>query len=294
VSLFFDAVITGVAVGSVYGLIAIGYTIIFNATRIFNLAQGDLVMAGVLLSYLVLDVWHGPQVAALAFAVGGVTILALIEERLVVRPFIARTGDSIGWFIATLAFGLIVEAVATRLYGDHPPLAVPSPLPQSVIRLGPLTTTWPYVLAFVSLVAVTVAIEAFYGRTWIGRAMRAVAGDRELAALRGIEPTRISSLAFAIAGAVAGLAGYVVAPIVYANVSIGLTYSIKGFIALAIGGFGSIRGAFTGALILGVGEQLFDLYVNPRYEVLAGAALLMLILLVRPTGLFTTSLARRV
>lgn len=121
--------------------------------------------------------------------------------------------------------------------------------------------------------------------------MRATADDREIAALRGIEPARMSMIAFAIGGLVAAVGGFVVAPIVYADVSVGLAYSIKGFIALAIGGFGSIRGAIVGALAIGVAEQVFDAYADPRYEILAALGLLMLILAARPTGLFRTATA---
>ncbi len=101
-------------------------------------------------------------------------------------------------------------------------------------------------------------------------------------------------IAFLIGGLLAGIGGYVVAPIVYADVTIGLTYSIKGFIALAIGGFGSIRGGIIGALAIGVAEQLFDLYIDPRYEIVASLALLMIILAVRPTGLFRNAVVREV
>jgi branched-chain amino acid transport system permease protein len=293
-TLFLNAVATGIAVGAVYGLVAIGYTVVFNATRVFNLAQGDLVMVGVLLSYWALDVQGWGQVAAIAVVLIGVPLVSMFEERVVVRPFLSRPSDNIGWFISTLAFGLILETVVTRLYGDNPPRPVPSPLPSSPVHIGSITMRPQLLLAIAVLIVVTVAIEQFYRRTWLGQAMRATADDRDVAALRGIEPRRVSMLAFAIGGLLAGIGGYVVAPIVYADVTIGLAYSIKGFIALAIGGFGSIRGAIVGALAIGVAEQLFDLYVDPRYEVIAGFGLLMLILAVRPTGLFKSSVVRQV
>lgn len=294
-SLFLNAVIAGIAIGSVYGLIAIGFTVVYNATRVFNLAQGDLVMLGVLLSWYLLDVLHWPQVAAAAAVLVGIPVVSLFEERFVVRPFIRRPGDNIGWFIATLAFALIVETVVTNLYGNRPPEAVPSPFASTAIHLSRSITTAPkFVFAFGALVLVTVAIEAFYRRTWFGTAMRAAAEDREVAALRGIEPTRVSVAAFAIGGLVAAVAGFVVAPIVFSDVSVGLAYTLKGFIALAIGGFGSIRGALVGALALGVGEQIFDLYVTARYEVLAGLGLLMIVLVFRPTGLFGARGVRQV
>lgn len=293
-TLALHAIVTGLAVGSVYGLIAIGYTVVFNATRVFNLAQGDLVMLGVLLSYYALDVQHWPEVAALLLVVFGVPAVSLVEERFVVRPFLRRSGDNLGWFIATLAFSLIIETVVTDLYGDRPPEPVPSPLSDHPVHIGSLSFSPQLLLAIGAIVIVMILIDLFYTRTWLGRAMEATAEDRDLAAMRGIQPARISALAFAIAGLIGGIAGFVIAPVVFANVSIGLTYSLKGFIALAIGGFGSIRGAVVGAWLLGISEQLFDLYANPSYEILASVILLVLVLSIRPTGLFSRAEARRV
>jgi branched-subunit amino acid ABC-type transport system permease component len=149
-------------------------------------------------------------------------------------------------------------------------------------------------LAFAVLIVVTVMLEVFYRRTWLGMAMRATAEDRDIAHLRGIRPARISQYAFGIAGVVSALAGFVLGPIVLADVSVGLVYGLKGFIALAIGGFGSFRGALIGAWLLGITEQVFDLYFDPRYEILAALILVLLVLSVRPAGLFGNTAARQV
>jgi branched-chain amino acid transport system permease protein len=294
VNLVVNAIATGLAIGSVYGLIAIGYTVVFNATRVFNLAQGDLVMVGVLLSYWALDLEHWPQLAAFGFVLVGVVVVSLFEERVVVRPFLRRPAENIGWFISTLAFSLIVETIATILYGNHPPEPVPSPLSGRAVHLGTVTISPQLLLAIVTLLVVTAAVELFYRGTWLGQAMRATAEDREVAALRGIDPARMSTLAFGIGGLVAAVGGFVIAPVVFSDVSIGLAYGLKGFIALAIGGFGSLRGAVIGAFALGAAEQVFDLYVSPRYEILAALALLMAVLALRPTGLFGETGVRRV
>ncbi len=283
---FFNSVVAGLAVGSVYGLVAVGYTVVFNATRIFNLAQGDLVMLGVLLSWFLLDVWHWPQLAVFFAVLAGVPLVAAVEERVVVRPFLRRPTDNIGWFIATLAFSLVVETFVAILYGDNPPFAVPSGLPTSSVRFLGITVSPQLILAFASLVVVTALLEAFYHKTWIGTAMRATAEDRDVAALRGIFPARVSQLAFVVGGLVAAIAGYVVAPLVQSDITIGLTYSLQGFVAVAVGGFGSIRGALVGAWILGVSEQLWDQYIDPRYEIVAALCLLLAVLAVRPTGIF--------
>lgn len=290
-----NAIIAGLAVGSIYGLIAIGYTVIYNGTRIFNLAQGTLVMVAVMLSYWVLVHEGWPQWSAILVVIGGVCALSLLEERVIVRPFLNRRGgDGIGWFIATLAFATIIQAIVNRLYGNNPPLPVPSPLPSSPILIGFVHISWQALLAIVSFVVVCFALWFFYKRTWTGQAMRATAADRDVAMLRGIDVRRISQLAFIIAGVAAGIGGYVVAPIVYADPTIGLSYAIKGFIALALGGFGSMRGAIAGALVLGVAEQVYDVYGNASYEIAISVAVLIVGLLIRPTGLFGSLRAREV
>jgi branched-chain amino acid transport system permease protein len=293
-TLFLTALFAGLAVGSVYGLIALSYTVVFNSTAIFNVAQGDLMMAGVLVSYFCLDRWHLPQIVTLLVIVGAVVALSLIEERVAVRPFVARPVTGLGWFIATLAFSLIIETVASIIYGQNPVVPIPGALGNGTVIVAGVHVATKFILAFVVMIAILVALEVFYKRSWLGTAMRGVAEDREVAALRGIDALRISRLAFIIAGLVTALAAFVVAPIVSADVTVGLTYGLKGFIALAAGGFGSLRGCVIGGLLLGVAEQMFDLYVSSNYEILAGLILVLIVLAVRPAGLFGTRAVRQV
>jgi branched-chain amino acid transport system permease protein len=294
VTLFLTALFAGLAVGSVYGLIALSYTVVFSSTSIFNIAQGDLMMAGVLMSYFCLDRWHLPQIVTLLAVVAFVVALSLLEERVAVRPFLKRPGlGGLGWFIATLAFSLVIETAASDIYGQNPVAAIPGPF-GGTVSIARVRVADNFIVAFAAMIVVMLALELFYKRSWLGTAMRGVAEDREVASLRGIDALRISRLAFIIAGLVTALAAFVVAPIVSANVSVGLVYGLKGFIALAAGGFGSLRGCVLGGLLLGIGEQMFDLYVNSNYEVLAGLILILLILAVKPTGIFATRAVREV
>ena len=171
---------------------------------------------------------------------------------------------------------------------------IPGALGNGSVRVAGVHVASKFILAFATMIVILVALEVFYKRTWLGTAMRGVAEDREVAALRGIDALRISRLAFIIAGLVTGLAAFVVAPIVSADVTVGLTYGLKGFIALAVGGFGSLRGCVIGGLLLGVAEQMFDLYVSSNYEILAALILVLLVLAVRPSGLFGRTAVREV
>jgi branched-chain amino acid transport system permease protein len=252
-------------------------------------------MAGVLVSYYCLDVWKIPQVLTLFVIIAVVIAISLVEERIAVRPFTSKPGHGgIGWFIATLGVSLVIETVAANIYGQKPIVPIPSIVGSSAIHVGSVTIAPKFILAFIVTIGVTIALEIFYKRSWLGTAMRGVAEDREVSALRGIDAKRISQLAFVIAGLVTGIAAFVVAPIVSADVTVGLAYTLKGFIALAAGGFGSLRGCIIGGFLLGIAEQMFDLYVSANYEVLAGLLLIILVLGIRPAGLFGVQAVREV
>jgi branched-subunit amino acid ABC-type transport system permease component len=291
----FSALVAGLTVGSLYGLIGIGYTVIFNATRVFNLAQGDLAMVAIMASYYALDVLHWNEFFTFITVIPFVVLLAVFEERTVVNPLLRRgERGGIAWFISTLGFSLIIETVVNLMFGDHAIVAIPSPFPVSGFDAGGTIIGYQQLFVVGTFVVVVIALELFYGRTWIGRAMRATAEDRDASSLTGISPSGMSMMAFALGGLVAAIAGLVMAPLTFSDPSVGLGYTLKGFLALAIGGFGSIRGAIAGALLLGVCEQFWDLYVGSNFEIVVGLALLLIVLLTRPEGLFRTTVARAV
>lgn len=294
-TLFFDAIVAGMAIGSIYGLVGIGYTVVFNSTRTFNLAQGDLVMIGVMTSWYFLDILHWPEVADIFLVLFFVVFVSVFEERTVIRPFLVKgVGNNFGWFIATLGFSAVIETVVTILFGNHAISAIPSPFPQRGFNIGSVVVSYQDLFIVLVFAGVIFGLELFYQFTWTGQAMRATAEDREAASLRGINPVAMSRSAFAMAGLVAGIAGFVIAPVTFSDPSVGINYTLKGFLALAIGGFGSIRGAIVGGLVLGISEQLFDLYVNAKYEIAVGLILVLAVLLLRPEGLFRSSAARAV
>jgi branched-chain amino acid transport system permease protein len=208
----------------------------------------------------------------------------------VVRPFLKKSGAAVfGWFIATLGFSAVIEGIVFVWFGHHPIEAIPSPFPLSGFRFGTVVLGYRQIFVFGAFVAVVIFLELFYNRTWMGQAMRGTAEDREAASLRGINPITISRTAFLMAGVIAGVAGFCIAPITLSDPMVGISFTLKGFLALAIGGFGSIRGAVVGGLLLGVAEQLNDAYINPNYEVLVGLILVLLVLTVRPQGLFKSA-----
>ena len=294
-TLFWTAVVAGLAIGSIYGLVGIGYTVVFNATRVFNLAQGDLVMLGVMGSYLTLAVWKLEWALGFLVVLAGVGAVAAIEEKFVVRPFLKKSGAaSFGWFIATLGFSAVIEAIVAILFGHRSVVSIPTPLSLSGLHIGSVQLGYRQLLIIGTFIVTILALEVFYGKTWLGQAMRGTAEDRDAASLRGINPVSMSRTAFIMAGLLAAIAGFIIAPITFSDPTIGLSFTLKGFLALAIGGFGSIRGAVVGGLALGVFEQLFDAYVSSNYEILVGLILVLVVLTLRPEGLFRSTVARTV
>lgn len=293
-TLFLSSLLNGLAVGSIYGLVGVGLTVIYNTTRVFNLAQGELVVVAIMTSYWLLDLHRLPEGPTLVLVIVITVLVALFEERVIVRPFFVgdRVG-TLGWFIATLGFGSVVEGVLIIRLGDGVQ-AIPSPISLGAVRIGQLVLAYRQ-LFIVAVFLVSMALLGYFlTRTWLGRAMRAVAQDREAADLRGINPLTMSKTAFLVAGVAAGIAGFVVAPAFGSDPTVGLVLTLKGFLALAIGGFGSVRGAVAGGLMLGVAEQLFDFYGNSNLEILVGVVVVLIVLTVRPQGLFKAPTQRTV
>ena len=236
-SLFIDALVAGLTIGSIYGLIGIGYTVIFNSTRVFNLAQGDLVMVGIMTSYFLLDVLKWSQWADALAVPAFVVVVALVEERTAVRVHLKRGGaDRFGWFISTLGFSLVLETVVNLAFGSHEVVAIPSPLPIGGFHLGSAIIGYRQLFVIATFALVIFFLEVFYIRTWVGKAMRGTSEDREAASLRGINPIMISRAAFAMGGLTAGVAAFVIAPLTFSDPTVGLNYTLSGFLALAIWG----------------------------------------------------------
>jgi len=287
-----DAIAAGLCTGAVYGIVALGYNLVYSATGILNLAQGDLVMAAMMLTWLCVTVWHLPFVVTFVLVLVAVVAISAVEERFVVRPFLGRGDGNIGWFISTIGFSIVVLGVVSVLFGDHPIVPIPSFLSGVGFEVLGVLLVPVQLLVLGALIVLLVALELFLKYTVMGLRMRGTAEDREAVGLRGVDPVAVSRLAFVLGGVIAAVGGFVVGPLVATDVSVGLVLSVKGFIALAIGGFGNLRAGVAAALFLGVAEQVFDLYVNAQYELVVGLVLLLAVLTLKPAG-FSVA-ARRV
>jgi branched-chain amino acid transport system permease protein len=271
--------------GGVYALVAMGYNLVFSSTGVFNLAQGDLVSVGGFLAFALVTSSHVNVLLAVCVAIAAVGALGLIQELITVDPYLRRKGDGFGWLIATLGASVAIENGLQLIWGSEPHPVPPLVSHATFYILGaPVAAS--YVLVFVIAVAIAVGIDVWTARTMIGQAWRATAEDREAAQARGINVRAVGIAAFVLAAMLSGLAGFLVAPITEAQYNAGAIMSLQGFVAIAIGGFGAQRGALVGSLLLGIAEAEASLIWSPGYQSTTALVLLMLVLVVRPSGLF--------
>jgi branched-chain amino acid transport system permease protein len=289
-----DVLVHGITNGSLYALVAVGFNILYRPTNVFNFAQGDLVMLGAMFSASLLGIAGMPWYAAAAIAIAGVAAIALLEERIAVAPILRRSATGTGWVITTLAFSLIVANMVGRVWGPDPILVKPPPpfsLDMFEVAGARISS---YHIALVLLTAVLVlGVEQFY-RTRAGKAVLAVAEDRDAALLRGIDPDRLSRWSFCLGGGFAALTGLLAAPLLYASTNLGPSLLLTGFEAAALGGIGNNRGALLAGYILGLAEASGAALLSPGYQQAVTFVLVLGILLVRPQGLFGQPEARTV
>ena len=289
-----DLVVSGLTAGSLYGLVAVGFNILYRPTKVFNFAQGDLVMLGAMGSAVLLSRWHWPWWAALAAAMAAVALLALLEERLAVAPVLRRSAGGTAWIITTLAVSMIIANLVGKVWGPDP-IVVPAPPPLSTDMLavdGVSVSSYQIALVLLTLLLVF-GVDRLYRSLW-GKAALAVAEDSDAALLRGINPRAISRWSFAFGGAFAALTGYLAAPVLSASTTLGGLLLLKGFAAAAIGGLGSNRGALIASIMIGIAEAASALWLSPGYHNAVILLLVLAVLLARPGGLVSSLEARSV
>ena len=275
--------------GLVYALLALGLTISFGIGRVINFAHGELYMLGAFFTYLAAErvgYLGGIAVALVAMAIAGV-----MTDRLVLRPLRNRRASIWAPFLATLAVSLVVQNGALAVFGPDPYL-LSSPYAYEPIVLAGLVITKQDILIAVVAGLATLLLTVFIKRGKYGLAMRAVARDRQTAALMGIDIDRVYILTFGLSAALAGLAGALVAPKATVDPFMGRMALLKGLSVVILGGLGNIPGAILGGLVLGVAEALGAGFISAAYKDAIGYALMVLVLLFRPEGLLGRRMRR--
>jgi branched-chain amino acid transport system permease protein len=292
-TIFLTALVDGLGIGSVYALVALGYSFVFRTTGSFNFAQGQLVTFGSLFAYtLYVRAGLPAAVAALAIFVA-VGALGGLTERLAIWPLARRGDDTLKWLMSTLGVAVLFTGAAERIWGSQP-LGVPQYLSVTVIHLGSITVSSSYALAFAMTMALVIAVDLFQRFTLTGRVMRAVGENRAAVELAGVDVLRLGFISFVISAGFAGLAGFIIAPVTFADATLGFNFVILSFTALTIGGFASHWGAVAGGWLVGITGSMAGTYAGLVYQQIAVFALLLLVLLARPEGLMNRAGLRRV
>ena len=276
-------VLSGLAIGGVYALVALGFHVMWAAAKAVNFAHGDTLMLGAVLAILGLDAGL-PLAIACLLAVAAAALFGLALERFAIRPF-AESTNSIGWMLTTIAVGIMLEALVTMRFGGFS-RPLPSPgVERSVSILGAGVYPQELLIPAVAVVAM-LGLRLMQRRTLIGRAMQAVAFNRQAAALMGINVDAVVALSFALAALLGGAAGILVAPVTQASSTMGLLLGLKGFAVAIIGGITSAPGVVIAGLAFGVVEKFVEGYISTAARDIVGFSLMILVLLAFPQGLF--------
>jgi len=275
--------VSGLANGCVYGLIALGFVLIYKATEAVNFAQGDFMMLGAFIAlgltnaeYLGLPFWISVPLAVLAMAVFGYLVDVVVLRRMFGQPQISVV-------ILTIAMGFVLRFIAGLIWG-HEPVSLQSPIAGRDVRFGGLVLGLDEVAVIGTTLALTFILYLYFNKTRLGVAMQAASQNQLAAYYMGIPVKRLNSLVWALAGAVAAAAGILFASKGSIDPSIGLL-GIKAFAAAVIGGLGSLPGALLGGLIVGVLEPFAAYYIAAGYSQIMPYLLLFLILVFRPHGI---------
>lgn len=294
---FVEVLISGLLAGVMYGLVALGFVLIYKASGVFNFAQGAMVFLGALtatgLKQLGVPLW-----LAIAITAALTIVLALLIERLVLKPLLAQPPISL--FMATLGLAFVIEGVAQAIWGNNAralDLGIPDvPLEWLLDATGVGVSTFDLVASLIALALIAV-LSVFFSFTKTGRALRAVADDTKAALSVGIPLQRVWVIVWSAAGLVALVAGLLWGARNGVQYSLTLV-ALKAFPVLIIGGFSSVPGAFVGGLIVGASEKLAEVFIGPMIgggiESWFPYVLALLFLLVRPEGIFGDRIIRRV
>jgi branched-chain amino acid transport system permease protein len=280
--MFFQQILNGLTLGSVYSLVALGLTLIYGILHIPNFSHGALYMVGAYLAYYLAGSFGVPYWGAMAGAAVVVALLAVASERLVFRPL--RDAPVLHDMIAAIGLLLFLEAVVQAIWGaDFHRLQSPH---GQIVHLFGLVAPVQRLLIVAAAFALMLALHLFLQRTTMGSTIIAMAQDREGAALVGIDASRVSMLTFAISGALAAVAAVLFAPISLVYPAMGDLVILKAFVIIILGGMGSLPGAILGGMVIGFAESFGAFYVSTDYKDIIAFALFVLIMSVRPSGLF--------
>ena len=291
--IFLDHLINGLSLGSIYAIIALGYTMVYGIAKMLNFAHGDVIMIGAYIAFCGLQYWGIPPVLAILLAMVFCTLLGVTIEGFAYRPL--RQATSLAVLITAIGMSYLLQNIALMIWGANPKSFPTTFINSTSLHLGKLSISSATLITILVSVVIMVVLTLFTSRTKLGKAMRCVSEDRGAAELMGINVNRTISLTFAIGSALAAIAGVLLCssyPILQPTT--GSMPGIKAFTAAVFGGIGSIPGAMLGGVLLGVIEIFGKAYISTELGDAIVFAVLIIVLLVKPAGLLGKPMREKV
>ena len=291
---FLSYLINGISLGSVYAIIALGYTMVYGIARMLNFAHGDIIMVGGFTVFTIVTTMGGSPVVGILASVVVCTVLGVTIERVAYRPL--RDASPLAVLITAIGVSYLLQNVALLIFGSNArQFTSVITVPALKLAGGKLSISSVTIVTILSCIVIMAALMTFINKTKMGQAMLAVSEDRGAATLMGINVNRTISVTFAIGSALAAVAGVLLCS-AYPSLSpyTGSMPGIKAFVAAVFGGIGSIPGAFIGGILLGIIENLAKAYISSQLSDAIVFSVLIIVLLVRPTGILGKKMTEKV
>ncbi|MDN3015833.1 branched-chain amino acid ABC transporter permease [Neobacillus sp. NRS-1170] len=288
--MFVDQLINGIVLGSIYALMAIGYTMVWNVLRFINFAHGEVYMGGAFVSLYLLLLDTPIWLAYLGGVCAGAFLGYLMEKVVYMRM---RKAPKLNLLIAAIGISIVLQNVAQYIWGATPE-RLNSPFLSKNFTIADMEINQHYVFIIILTILVMIVLELFMNRTLMGKAVQAASQDINATQLMGINANKIISITFAIGSAVGALAGILVGPVFLVYPTMGVFAGLKGFTASVMGGMGNIPGAMIAGLLLGIIESFAAGFISSGYRDAVAMVILLFILLVRPQGIFGKIIQQKV
>ena len=289
---FLTYLINGISLGSVYAIIALGYTMVYGIAKMLNFAHGDVIMIGAYVSFCAFNYLGWPPVLCIILSIAVCTLLGIVIERLAYKPL--RQATSLAVLITAIGVSYFLQNMALLIWTSNTK-SFPNLIGSGSVSIGSATISVVAIVTILACIVIMIALTQFTGKTKMGKAMRAVSEDKGAAQLMGIDVNFTISLTFAIGSGLAAIAGVLLCS-AYPTLmpTTGSMPGIKAFTAAVFGGIGSIPGAFLGGLLLGIIEIFAKAYISTQFSDAIVFAVLIIVLVVKPTGLLGKKVSEKV
>lgn len=283
-------IVNGIAMGSIYALVAVGFVLIYKATDVINFAQGDIMMFGAFVAFTFVNVLHVPFLMAILLTLAVMAFLGKLIERVVLRPLVGE--PVLSMLMITIGLGIIIRSVAGMMWG-YDTYSFESGMRDIPVRFGALALSSVSLWIIGITVVMIAALFYFFNKTRMGISMEATSKNQLAAYLMGIGVKKVFSNIWALSAVVAAVGGILLAPIHFLNYNMGFI-GLKAFPAAVLGGFGSIPGAIIGGIIIGICESLAGIYLPSEFKDIFAYIILIAVLVIRPQGIFGIEERKRV